>query len=178
MGADQGSRRRATKTLYVLRHAKSSWDDPDLDDHERPLARRGRRTAEMLAEYIRAKDIEPDLVLCSSSRRTRETLDAVTPSGQWAIEDELYGADASDIIERLHRVPEEIASLMVIGHNPTMQDLVLRLVDETDGPLDEIRRKFPTGALATLTFDTGWSALGAGRAQLRSFIRPKQLSRA
>ena len=80
----------APKQLFVLRHAKSSWDDPGLDDHERPLAPRGRRAAQLISAYLRASKIEPALVLCSSARRARETLESVAPGGVTVIEPELY----------------------------------------------------------------------------------------
>jgi phosphohistidine phosphatase len=186
----------ATKQLFVLRHAKSSWDDPGLADHERPLAPRGRRAVKVLAEHLRTHGIEPIVVLCSTARRTRETLEGVEPGGEWLMEPELYGADASGLLERLRRVPEGTQSVMVIGHNPAMQVLVLRLTGSIadragdrsladragdrgptgDGSdLGEVQRKFPTGALATLTFDCAWSELAAGRARLAAFVRPKQL---
>jgi phosphohistidine phosphatase len=166
------------KQLLVLRHAKSSWDNPGLDDHERPLAPRGRRATERLGEHLRQHQITPALVLCSSSRRTRETLEGVAPTGEVLIERELYSASTSTLIERLHRVPEETPSVMVIGHNPTLQILVLRLAGETEAEakfLSEVERKFPTGALATLTFDGRWSELAAGTAQLVGYIKPKSL---
>jgi phosphohistidine phosphatase len=169
----------ATKHLFVLRHAKSSWDDPGLDDHERPLAPRGRRAIAVIAQYLRANEIQPELVLCSSSRRTQETLQGVDPGGKQLIEPELYAAGTSAVIERLQRVPEEVGSVMLIGHNPTMQTLVLRLAaggeDSVSSDLAEVQRKFPTAALATLTFGGAWSDLGPGRARLIGFARPKQL---
>jgi len=181
LNADQGSRHRATKKLFVLRHAKSSWDDPGLDDHDRPLAPRGRRATKVLAEYVRVHELDPEIVLCSSSRRTRETLEGIAPRGEWVIEGELYGADTDSMLDRLRRVPEAVNSAMVIGHNPAMQELVLHLADPTDagteGDLDDVRRKFPTGALATLAFDCAWRELSPGGAHLRSVVRPKQLSR-
>ena len=169
------------KQLFVLRHAKSSWDDPGLPDRERPLAPRGQRAVAVLHEYIRSKGIEPALVLCSSARRTRETLDGVEPGGEQLIEDELYPADASALIERLRRVPADVASVMLIGHNPAMQLLVLRLANGVDlnvedSNLADVRRKFPTGGLATLEFDCAWSELAPGRARLTNLVRPKQLA--
>jgi phosphohistidine phosphatase len=170
-----------TKQLFVLRHAKSSWDDPGLDDHERPLAPRGRRAVEVLADHVRSNAVEPALVLCSSSRRTRETLEGVQPSGERVIEPELYGASAGDLLERLRRVPEAADSVMVIGHNPAMQVLVLRLTASGELPangsdLAEVKRKFSTGALATLEFDCAWGELEPGCARLTGFVRPKQLA--
>jgi phosphohistidine phosphatase len=169
-----------SKQLFVLRHAKSSWEDPGLDDHDRPLAPRGRRAVKLLGEHIRESGITPDLVLCSSSRRTLETLEGVGPGGQVLIEPALYSASATEIIERLRRVPEEVESVMVIGHNPTLQTLVLRLVGRdvagSDGSyLADVQRKFPTGALATLSFDGAWSELTPGDAELAAYMRPKSL---
>ena len=165
-----------TKQLFVLRHAKSSWDDPGLPDHDRPLAPRGLSAVKVLAEHVRSNEIEPVLVLCSSARRTQETLEGLRPGGEWVIEPELYGAGTSTVLERLRRLPEDTPSVMVIGHNPAMQVLVLRLAAVDGACVDEVQRKFPTGALATLTFECGWSELGPGCAQLTSFVRPKQLS--
>jgi phosphohistidine phosphatase len=164
------------RVLYLLRHAKSSWDDPGIEDHERSLAPRGRRSVGLLAEHIRAARIEPELVLCSSARRTRETLDGVDPPGEWRIESELYVASPGTVLARLQSLPDEVRSTMLIGHNPTLQVLVLRLAaDGSDADLREVQRKFPTGALATLTFEGSWSELGPGRAHLEAYVRPREL---
>lgn len=170
-----------TRHLFVLRHAKSSWDDPGLDDHERPLSPRGRRAVKVLAEHFRATGVDPGLILCSSSRRTRETLEGVGLGGEASIEEELYAASPALLIERLRRLPDDVESAMVIGHNPTMQVLVLRLAGAGRGELNgsqlpEVQRKFPTGACATLAFDGGWGELHPGGARLESFVRPKQLA--
>ena len=174
------------KQLFVLRHAKSSWDDPGLDDRERPLAPRGRRAVKLLADHLRTHHIEPAQVLCSPARRTRETYDGVAPAGELHVEQELYEASCQDILDRLRRVPEPTPSVMVIGHNPALQVLVLRLTGAkgkskprrdtaAQALLDELRRKFPTGALATLAFDGPWSELSAGSAELVDLIRPRDL---
>jgi phosphohistidine phosphatase len=170
------------KRLFVLRHAKSSWDDPGLDDHDRPLAPRGRRAAGVLNQHLRDQHIAPELVICSSSRRTQETLEGVDPGGKISIESELYAASAKDVLERLRRVPEQTGSVMVIGHNPAMQLVVLRLVGNAarvpeGSDLAAIQQKFPTGALATLTFDCAWSELSPGTAQLSAYGRPKSIAR-
>ncbi|HKO26322.1 MAG TPA: histidine phosphatase family protein [Solirubrobacteraceae bacterium] len=169
----------SSKRLFILRHAKSSWEDPGLADHERPLAPRGRRAVEAIAAHVNVAGIAPELVLCSSARRTRETLEGVAVGGQHVIESDLYEANCQDVLERLHRVPEEIGSVMVVGHNPALQALVLRLAEDdaaTDGShLVEVRRKFPTGALATLTFEGTWMELSPRSARLASYVRPKSL---
>ena len=165
------------RTLYLLRHAKSSWDDPALADHERPLAPRGRRDAKRVAEHLRALGVEPGLVLCSTSARTRETLEFLLPAlGASTVlyEDGLYGASRDELLARVHRVPDEVASLMLIGHNPGMEDLALGLASSGD-ELDRVRAKFPTAALATLTIATSWNRLAPGGAVLESYVVPKQL---
>jgi phosphohistidine phosphatase len=162
------------KFLYLLRHAKSSWDDAGLADRDRPLAPRGRRAVKVMAKHLRDEKISPSLVLCSSARRTRETLDGIAPSGDVQIEDELYGASEADLLERLQRVPDAVDSVMLIGHNPAMQELALRLAGggERRGDLE---RKFPTGALATLTVPDQWPELRPGSAELVAFVTPKEL---
>jgi phosphohistidine phosphatase len=165
------------RTLYLLRHAKSSWDDPTLSDHARPLAPRGRRDAKRVAEHLRKLGVEPELVLCSSSARTRETLEFLLPAiphSAVGYEDALYGASRDELLARIHSVPDEVESLMLIGHNPGMEDLALGLASSGD-ELGRVREKFPTAALATLTFATSWSRLAPGEAVLESYVIPKQL---
>jgi phosphohistidine phosphatase len=156
------------KRLYVLRHAKSSWDDADLADHDRPLSARGRRAADAIGRHLRAERIEPELVLCSSSTRTRETLARIGLEGE--IERELYGASAGELIARLRALPGSVESVLVLGHNPGMHDLARALAD---GPRDD----YPTGALATIDLDVDdWSAIAPGRGRLIDFVRPRELA--
>ena len=164
--------------LHLLRHAKSSWDDPALSDHDRPLAPRGRRAAERIASHLRLEEIVPDLVLCSSATRARETLEGIEPAlgdgPDVQIERGLYGVPERELLDRLHDVPDTIDSVMLIGHNPSVQDLAVTLA--RPGPaLDTVELKYPTGALATLIFDGSWRELAPGTAELRSFVRPKDL---
>jgi phosphohistidine phosphatase len=172
----------SAKRLFILRHAKSSWDNPGLDDHERPLAPRGRRALEVMSAHMQARGIAPDVVLCSTSRRTRETLDGIAVSGERLIERALYSATCEEVLVRLRELPDGVSSAMVIGHNPTLQMLVLRLTNHaagvTDPRRDEIKRKYPTGALATLSFECAWSDLAAGRARLEEYVTPKGFSAA
>jgi phosphohistidine phosphatase len=133
------------KRLYLLRHAKSSWDDPALADHDRSLAPRGRRAAKVMAEYLRRKGVAPELVLCSTSRCTRQTLRRIAPglgkNAEVKIEPELYAASAADLLKVVREVPDEIESVMLIGHNPGIQDLALTLA--RGGPeIARARRKF------------------------------------
>ena len=165
----------STRRLYVLRHAKSSWDDPGQHDHDRPLNDRGRRAVKLLAEHIAEAEIRPQVVLCSTSRRTRETLEGVLPGGEVRFEHELYVASCADVLQRLRALPADVASVMVVGHNPTLQMLVLKLARGGPDQLEEIRRKYPTGALATLALDRPWTELAPACAELTAYVRPKAL---
>jgi len=160
------------KRLFLLRHAKSSWDDPALDDHDRPLSARGRRAASLIGAYLDRQQVDIALVLCSSARRTRETLALISAPGEICIERELYGVSADQLLARLRRVPDDVAAVMLIGHNPAIHDLAVSLAAS---PGDLAARKFPTGALATLTFGGPWHALEPGQADLAGFVTPRQL---
>ena len=166
------------KTLHLLRHAKSSWDDEALADHERPLAPRGRRDAKAIAEHLkRTLASGPELVLCSSAVRTRQTLELVAPGlGEPRIEydEAIYGASAGGLMARLRAVPDGVESVLVIGHNPGLQDLALELAS-TGAQLPRLAAKFPTCAVATLAVAGPWSALEDGDAELTAYVIPKQL---
>jgi phosphohistidine phosphatase len=166
------------RQLFVLRHAKSSWGDPGLDDRERPLAPRGRQAVKLLGEHIRANGIRPQQVLVSPAKRTLETLEGVVPGGEVLVEPELYGASAASLLERLRTVPEHIRSVMLIGHNPAMQALVVELADKRSSGLPRLQsasRKFPTGALATFELQAPWAEIRPGGAILKDLVRPKDL---
>jgi phosphohistidine phosphatase len=159
--------------LLLLRHAKSSWDDPSLADEDRPLAPRGRKAATRIGAHLRREESPVGLVLCSSARRSRETLDLVAPPGEILIEHELYGATAGELLERLRRVPDDVDAVMLIGHEPAIRELTLGLV----GPGSELAdRKYPTAGLATLTLTGPWSTLAPGGAGLASFVAPRELT--
>jgi phosphohistidine phosphatase len=161
------------KRLLLLRHAKSSWDDPTLADHDRPLAERGRKAAQLIGAYLHRERIPVSLVLCSSARRARETLELVDPPGDVQIEQELYGASADQLLERVRQLPETSDSVMLIGHNPAMQGLAVDLAG--DGR-ELAEQKFPTGALAMIRFVGPWRDLRAGAGELAGFVKPRELA--
>jgi phosphohistidine phosphatase len=166
--------------LYLLRHAKSSWDDPALADRERPLARRGRKACKLIASHLADREISPSAVIVSPALRARQTYERIAkglPEGtpHW-LEPRLYSAESGDLIEVLRELPSEFSSAMLIGHNPAMQGLAARLA--TDGnALAALHRKFPTAALATLSFAGPWVDLRPGVSNLDEFVRPKQLAK-
>jgi phosphohistidine phosphatase len=163
------------RTLYLLRHAKSSWDDPGCPDSQRRLAPRGVRDAKRVAKHLRRLRVAPELVLCSSAVRTRETLELVLPTlaaPAVRFEDELYGAASEALLERLRTLPAEIGSVLLIGHNPGLQDLALILLS-SEADRARLTAKFPTAAFATLALPS-WR-LDPGDAELVDYVVPKQL---
>jgi phosphohistidine phosphatase len=169
----------AVKTLYLLRHAKSSWDDPGLPDFDRPLAKRGRKACVVIAEHIEREGIAPEMVLCSPSRRTRETLagilDAIPGNSRIERPDELYGGGAGTILALVNGVPDDAASVMVIGHNPGIQAATLQLAGAGE-QLDEAQAKFPTATLATIEANIdAWLRFAPGSGTLVGFVRPRDL---
>lgn len=168
------------RRLYLLRHAKSSWTDPALADHDRPLAGRGRRAAAAMAAHLAEQAIAPDLVLCSTSVRTRETYARIERALRGApvrYERRVYAASADDLLALVRAVPDACASVLVIGHNPGLEDLALALA-RPSGERDAVRAKFPTGALVALEpGGARWAELALGSATLAAFTRPRDLER-
>lgn len=169
-------------TLHLLRHAKSSAGE-GIEDHERPLSRRGREAARRIGKHFMEAVGAVDLVLCSSSRRTRETLDLVltefSTRPRCMIEDGLYLAGRERLIERLRRLDARDANVLVIGHNPGLHDLASGLADESSPAFDElVSGKFPTAAYASFNIPTDWPVFGFSRYQLFGYVTPKSLSRA
>jgi phosphohistidine phosphatase len=165
-------------TLYLIRHAKSDWSNRSLPDERRPLNRRGRRDARQLAAHLQRARIEPDLILCSTAERTRETLQLLLTalnSPDVQLERELYGASVQILLDRLHNVAQNVTSVMLIGHNPGLQELAIALTAPgTKRTLVEL--KFPTAALATIALPTtSWTNLHEGDAHLTEYVTPKQL---
>jgi phosphohistidine phosphatase len=166
------------KSLYLLRHAKSSWDDPGLADHDRPLAPRGLKAAQWMGNHMRRAKIAPDLVLCSTATRAVQTLDAISAILKEplavSVEDDLYGAGDTGLLVRLQDVPDAVGAVLLVGHNPGLQDLALMLAGDGDpGDLVRLGDKFPTCALATLEVPTPWESLGPGHAYLTSLVFPR-----
>jgi phosphohistidine phosphatase len=166
------------RRLLLLRHAKSSWSDPTARDHERPLNDRGRRAAPLVGDYLRREDLVPDLVLCSSARRTCETLARLELPDTTAIvvDRDLYLAHPETVIDLVRGATDSVATLMVVGHNPTTHELALDLAGGGDpDALVAMGQKFPTAALAVLTVDGSWASLDHGTATLDRFVTPHDL---
>jgi len=169
------------KTLYLYRHAKSSWKNPTLEDFERPLKGRGRRAGKSMAAYMAEHRLVPDIIVCSSAIRTRETLgmlrDALDGDIPTRIDDALYMATAADLLRQVHHLDDGLASAMLVGHNPGLQDLALRLTGGGEPePWNRMRSKFPTAALAVLACPgRQWGAMKPDGATLKAFVCPCDL---
>lgn len=167
-----------------MRHAKSSWDDPALDDFDRPLGPRGRKAARRMGGYIEREGLAPDLVVCSAARRARETWRLAREEIGGEIRSDvtrsLYLASPDRLLRAIRRAPDSAGRLLVIAHNPGIQELAVWLdADANDGresgPSAEMRAKFPTAALAVLSVDArSWSEAAGGRARLVKFVRPRR----
>jgi phosphohistidine phosphatase len=167
------------RNLWLLRHAKSAWDDPALADRDRPLAPRGTRAAAAMAGYLATSDVRPQLVLCSGGLRARQTLAAVLPSlgGELEVRVEpgLYTFDAEILFQLLRRVADDVDAVLLVGHNPAFQDLALGLAGS--GPArDRTAEKLPTCALVTIELpDAPWASLIQGDGALTGLLTPRDL---
>lgn len=170
------------KQLLLLRHAKSSWDDASLKDFDRPLSSRGIKAAPRMGKYIHKNNLLPDLILCSTAVRTRETLDLASQKWKVAVPveytDSLYLANAQQILEQIYQQDDDVDTLMVVGHNTGMELLAELLIRNTESPLTEaLRSKFPTAALAVYKCKLkSWQDLAYRSAKLVDFVTPRSLS--
>jgi phosphohistidine phosphatase len=162
------------KTLLVLRHAKSSWNDPALVDHERPLNKRGRRDAPRMGALVREHGLIPDVVISSDAVRARLTAEAVAEAARYAgeilLDPHLYLACPADILSLLPKVRENPKTVMIVGHNPGLEELVEQLTGE--------RQHLPTAALAQIDLPIEqWRDLKLStRGTLVGLWRPEQLT--
>ena len=170
--------------LLLLRHAKSDWSGK-ADDHARRLSARGKRTAPRVGAHIQAKSYDPKLVLCSTAERTKETLELVLPAlakqPQIRYDRSLYLAEWPALLAEIRAKAGEASPLMVVGHNPGLEQLAIALALQAQsaaerGRLQKLAQKFPTAAVAVLDFEIAdWSALKPGLGRLIDYVRPKDL---
>jgi phosphohistidine phosphatase len=168
--------------LMLLRHAKSSWDDAILDDAARPLAPRGEVAATAMGAMMAAEGLVPDRVLCSPALRARQTWERVSACLPRPVEAEIFDGlydfgDGSALAEVVRRSGGEARRLMLVGHNPAMENLANRLAAAGDKKLRALMaEKYPTAALAVLSFDLeSWRDFGAQGGTLARFVRPRDL---
>ncbi len=158
------------KTLFLLRHAKSSWDDASLADFDRPLNERGLRTAPLMGKLMRNKDLVPDVILSSPAERASTTATLVREAGGFGPEvtndDRIYEASPRTLLQVAADLDDEFDTAMLVGHNPGMEGFVRLLTDSIE--------PMPTAALAVIDLDISrWSDLGSGAGRVRAVFRPK-----
>ncbi len=179
------------RELVLFRHAKSAW--PDVPDHQRPLARRGRRDAPVMGRWLRGAGHVPDQVLCSTARRARQTWqfaqDGLGATPPVSFDDDLYLGSAVQLLDLIRGAPSAARTLLVVGHDPAVPELALMLAatapagDAEGGSgaapaaaFDRMRAKFPTAAIAVLRFGGNWDQLAPGSARLTTFVTPRDLA--
>ena len=160
------------KKLLLMRHAKSSWQEPGLSDHDRPLNARGNKAAPMMAQYLLSQDLRPDLVICSTAQRAKETARLVTgviENVDVAPYSQLYLSDEESYLEVIQTIPNDVETLLLVGHNPTMEYLNTALCGAAE--------TFSTAAIAHLEVEIdSWFDLKLNPAcNLLSFCRPREL---
>jgi phosphohistidine phosphatase len=160
------------KTLHLLRHAKSSWKNPDLADFDRPLNGRGREAAPLVGQLILKKKIRPDLILSSPAERARQTAALIIESAELAAElrfdERIYDADATRLLDVVSQIDEPFGVALLVGHNPGMEDLLETLTGEKQG--------MPTAALARIILDVEkWSKVRERVGRLEWLVRAKEL---
>ena len=169
-------------TLSLLRHAKSAWDDPGLDDFERGLAPRGIKTAPEVGKYLKRQKLVPDLVICSGAVRARATLALIlpefgAPAPEIQYDDDIYLAHPAALVDVVKKIADGPQHVVLIGHNPGIHALALELTGSGDRQaLAELATKFPTAALAVLTFGAArWREIKAGSGRLEQFVTPRKI---
>ena len=160
------------KSVFLVRHAKSSRDDPTLPDKDRPLNDRGKRDAPKMGERLAKRDVKPDLILSSPAKRALKTAEIFAQELDYkrkdiVVDDRLYAVTPDDLLDIIRNLDDKLARVMLFGHNPELTELAHRLSSEIT--------HMPTCAVAELTFDTkSWSNLGKDKPAKVTFEYPKQ----
>jgi phosphohistidine phosphatase len=169
------------KRLTVLRHAKSSWDDPNLDDFSRPLNERGWKAARRIGHELKHREMPFDLVLASTAARVRETIDGLQEKYDFAVpiqfEPRMYGATEHELLSLLQALPETVQAPLLVGHNPGLERLIVELTrDDKDGLRRRAAGKFPTAGVAAIELPARrWAEIGPGSGEIVELILPKEL---
>lgn len=163
------------KTLTLLRHAKSGWDDMSLRDFDRRLNAKGKRAAATIGRHMREEGLAYDLVVASPAVRVAETLEGVADGYGRALaptwDRRVYLASVATLLDLIHELPPEPRSVLLVGHNPGLEDLTLLLAADPGEAAD----KFPTATFAELAIGEAWADAAEGKARLNRFVRPRDL---
>ena len=169
------------KRLSILRHAKSSWDDPSLDDFNRPLNERGWKSARRMGRELKRRGIKFDLVLASTAARVRETIDGVQENYDFSapieFERDIYLASTETLLSLIRRLPDTVQAPLLVGHNPGLERLLVELThDDEKGLRKRVAGKYPTGAFAQFELPSRtWREIEPGSGRIVELILPKEL---
>ncbi len=170
------------KTLTLLRHAKSGWDDPVSRDFDRPVNGRGKRAAEVMGAWARSAGLVFDRIIASPAVRVAETIEHFAigygepMAPMW--DKRIYLASADALLDVVHDAPDDSDRVLMVGHNPGFEDLVLMLVPDIagDDARDAVEEKYPTAAICEIRFDVDrWRDVKPGSGQLALFKRPRDV---
>jgi phosphohistidine phosphatase len=167
------------RQLLILRHAKSSWDSGAASDFERPLGERGERDAPRMGEWLNGQELKPDHIISSPAERARQTILAVceqlgVDKQEIHWDERIYGGSTGDLLQVLAEVPDTAETVMLVGHNPGLENLVLYLCGESV-VIPANGKLLPTAALARMELTAQWQQLQAGNARKLSVVRPKDI---
>lgn len=162
------------KTLLLLRHAKSSWKNPELKDFDRPLNKRGSKAAPLMGKFMKERKLKPDLIISSPAVRARMTAALVAESGELQAElrydERIYEADVEALVKVVSQIDEAAEAVLIVGHNPGLQELLKFLTDE--------EHEFPTAALAQISLKPDkWSGVQQHSGRLKWVVTPKSASK-
>jgi phosphohistidine phosphatase len=163
------------RTLYLLRHAKSSWKDANLPDFDRPLSGRGRKASETVGLFLKEKEITFDLVVSSPAVRARQTIESVLRSAkqrpELRFDERIYEATVGRLLEIVSQLENEHKTVLLVGHNPGMQELLSLLTGQSE--------EYPTAALTKIAFkNLKWVEVGNKKGSLEWLVKPKELDKA
>jgi len=163
------------KTLFLLRHAKSSWKDKESSDFDRPLKPRGRKAAETMSDFFKRKRVHPDLILSSPAVRAKETIEIILQSaklkGQLHFDDRIYEASANRLLEVVNQIQTDVRSALIVGHNPGLEEFIALCTGRNE--------RMPTAALAKIIFKTSnWPDVAKAGATFEWLVKPKELEEA
>lgn len=169
------------KRLAVLRHAKSSWDHPNIKDSDRPLNKRGRKAARAVGKELKRRKMRFDFVIASPAVRVRETLDELLEGYGGTLDvhfdDRIYETSEETLLEIVRDLPDDAKQPLLAGHNPGLERLVVGLThDDDQGLRNRIAHKFPTGALAVVNLPaSSWAGVATGSGEIAELILPREL---
>ncbi|MBH71592.1 MAG: phosphohistidine phosphatase [Pelagibacteraceae bacterium] len=169
------------KTIFLLRHAKSSWDNLNLDDFDRPLSNKGIKASKKIGNYLKTNKFVPDIIYCSTAKRAKQTWELtnriIKKKKNILYKDNLYMANLSEFMKIIKKTKNKFKNLMIVSHNPGIESLAIELSKNENNKFHQIINiKYPTGALVVIKFNLNdWGKINYKKGEIYEFIKPKEL---